>query len=322
MPTASAPLITTEPNTTTTNTTNTNTTNTSTIETGAPTAMTATTYPAADSASIIRPTTATTPQIRDRHSDLAGVPAAIRSEWIKLRSLRSTPAILGLTVVVGVLLSWILATLVKTDPETHKVFTVGQTFIFSTWLSTVLAIVMGTLLFTSEVQHGTLAGSVTAQPARWVAVAAKAAVGSCLGLVMGVLGMIGGFSGAVLGGLGAGDTSNMASTALWGLLLTTLAPAFGLGVGMIIRHSAAAASTVLVWALVVENLIKGFGPVKVTRFMPFSAANGLLGIHSAGDTPATIAAALPRIQDALLFSGYTLTAVLVGTALLYRRDTN
>ena len=91
---------------------------------------------------------------------------------------------------------------------------------------------------------------------------------------------------------------------------------------MIIRHSAAAASTVLVWALVVENLIKGFGPVKVTRFMPFSAANGLLGIHSAGDTPATIAAALPRIQDALLFSGYTLTAVIVGTALLYRRDTN
>ena len=69
MPTASAPLITTEPNTTTTNTTNTNTTNTTNIETGAPTAMTATTYPAADSASIIRPTTATTPQIRDRHSD-------------------------------------------------------------------------------------------------------------------------------------------------------------------------------------------------------------------------------------------------------------
>ena len=79
---------------------------------------------------------------------------------------------------------------------------------------------------------------------------------------------------------------------------------------------------VLVWALVVENLIKGFAPPKLSRFMPFSAANGLLGIQSAGDTAATKAAALTRIQDAYLFSGYTLAALALGTVLLYRRDTN
>ena len=103
---------------------------------------------------------------RDRRDDLVAVPAALRSEWIKLRSLRSTKAILALTVVMGVLLSWILATFVKTDPNTDEVFTIGQTFIFSTWLTTVLATITGTLLFTSEVQHGTLANVVTAQPAR------------------------------------------------------------------------------------------------------------------------------------------------------------
>ena len=59
------------------------------------------------------------------------------------------------------------------------------------------------------------------------------------------------------------------------------------------------------------------------RTTPLSrTANGLLGIHSAGDTKATIAMALPRIQDAFLFSGYTLTALVAGTVLLYRRDTN
>lgn len=281
-----------------------------------------TTHPPTDSLTAHRPMTSIVPMIRDRHGDLAGVPAAVRSEWIKLRSLRSTPAVLGLTVVIGVLLSWILATFVKTDPDTHEVFTIGQTFIFSTWLSTVLAVVMGTLLFTSEVQHGTLANSVTAQPARWVIVTAKAVIGCGLGFVMGIAGMIAGFSGAVIGGLEAGDTSGMAATALWGLLLTSLAPVIGLGVGMIIRHSAAAASTVLVWALVVENLIKGFAPPKLSRFMPFSAANGLLGIQSAGDTAATKAAALTRIQDAYLFSGYSLAALALGTVLLYRRDTN
>lgn len=262
------------------------------------------------------------PATRDHRSDVGGLRASMRSEWIKLRSLRSTPAVLGLTVAIGILLSWILATFVKTDPNTHEVFTVGETFIFSTWLSTVLAVIMGTLLFTSEVQHGTLANSVTAQPARWVLVAGKAVVGSGLGLAMGIAGMIAGFSGAVLGGLDAGDTSGMASTALWGLLLTTLAPVFGLGVGMIIRHSAAAASTVLVYALVIENLVKGFAPPSVSRFLPFSAANGLLGIQAAGDSPATMAAKLSRTNDAFLFSGYSLAAVIVGTVLLYRRDTN
>src|SRR5829696_9819251 len=130
---------------------------------------------------------------RDRRDDVAAVPAAVRSEWIKLRSLRSTPAILAATVVIGVLLSWILATFVKTDPNTDEAFTISQTFIFSTWLTTVLAAIVGTLMFTSEVQHGTLANAVAAQPARWVITAAKAAIASSLGLVMGIAGMVAGF---------------------------------------------------------------------------------------------------------------------------------
>ncbi len=266
-------------------------------------------------------TTLARPLTRNRHTDTTAIPAAIKSEWIKIRSLRSTPAVLGLTVVIGLLLSWIIATFVKTDPNTHEVFTVAKAFIFSTWLTTVLAVVMGTLMFTSEVAHGTLATTVTSQPARWVTVAAKAIIGFGLGLVMGLIGMVAGLSGAVLGGLGAGNTSGMLSTALWGLLLTSIAPVFGLGVGMIIRHSAGAATTVLVWALVVENLIKGFAPANISRLLPFSAANGLLGIRAAGDTTKTLAAALSRPQDGLLFAGYSLAAVAFGTVLLYRRET-
>ncbi len=262
------------------------------------------------------------PKTRQRSDDIAAVPAALRSEWIKLRSLRSTPGLLGIVVVIGVLLSWILATIVKTDPNTHLPFTIGQTFVFSTWLTMVLAIVIGTLSFTSEVQHGTLATAVTAQPARWVIVTAKAVVGSGLGLAMGILGMAAGLGGAVLGGLEAGDTSGSLATAGWGLLLTTLAPMLGLGIGMIIRHSAGAITTVLVWALLIENLTKGFAPANFTRLLPFSAAAGLLGIKTAGDSAETLAAALTRVQDAFVFSGYIALAIAIGTALLYRRETN
>jgi ABC-2 type transport system permease protein len=267
-------------------------------------------------------TSTSTSTTRSRNDDLAAIPAALRSEWIKTRSLRSNVAILGLTVVLGVLLSLILAVFVKDDPKKHIPFTVGDTFIFSTWLTTVLAIVMGILMFTSEVQHGTLANTIAAQPARWVTVAAKSAIAAGFGLAMGVLGMVGGFSGAVLGGLDMGDTSGMGATALWGLLLTSLAAVFGLGAGMIIRHSSAAISTALVWTLVVENLFRGFASAKISRYLPFSAANGLLEIESISDTPETLALRLARVQDAMVFGGFTITALAIGTVLLYRRDSN
>jgi ABC-2 type transport system permease protein len=267
-------------------------------------------------------TSTSTSTTRSRNDDLAAIPAALRSEWIKTRSLRSNVAILGLTVVLGVLLSLILAVFVKDDPKKHIPFTVGDTFIFSTWLTTVLAIVMGILMFTSEVQHGTLANTIAARPARWVTVAAKSTIAAGFGLAMGVLGMVGGFSGAVLGGLDMGDTSGMGATALWGLLLTSLAAVFGLGAGMIIRHSSAAISTALVWTLVVENLFRGFASPKISRYLPFSAANGLLEIESISDTPETLALRLTRVQDAMLFGGFTIAALAIGTVLLYRRDSN
>jgi hypothetical protein len=81
-------------------------------------------------------------------------------------------------------------------------------------------------------------------------------------------------------------------------------------------------SILLVWALVVENLVRTLIPANANRFMPFSAATGLLGIKSATDTPETLAAALTRVQDALLFGGYALAALAIGTVLFYRRDVN
>jgi hypothetical protein len=259
---------------------------------------------------------------RSRRDDTAAIPTALRSEWIKVSSLRANVTILAMTPVIGVALSWIMATFVKVDPDTDIPFTVGETFIFSTWLTTVLAAILGTLMFTSEAQHGTLATAVTAQPARWVTVASKTAIAAGFGLAMGILGMIGGLSGAILGRLPAGDTSGMAATAAWGLVLTTLAPVLGLGVGMILRHSAAAVSILLVWAFVLENIARTLIPVSVARYMPFSAATGMLGISSATDTPESIAAALTPFQNAVLFGAYAFALLAIGTTLLYGRDTD
>ncbi|MDX6248516.1 MAG: type transport system permease protein [Kribbellaceae bacterium] len=257
------------------------------------------------------------PAGRSTSDDVKALPNVLRSEWIKLSSLRANKAILGLTTATGGFVAWAVATLV-----TNQVQTVSEVFVFSTVLTGVIAAVAGILLFSSEAQHGTLASVLTAQPARWVIVAAKAMMATAFGFVLGAAGMAASVGGAVLGGLELGDASAMAATTLWALLFTGLSALLGLGVGMIVRHSSAAISALLVWGLVVENLLTLFLSEQVSRFLPFVAGNNLLGIVGEGAFAESAATALTRAQDALVFGGYTAAAVLIGTVLLYRRDTN
>lgn len=140
------------------------------------------------------------------------------------------------------------------------------------------------------------------------------------GLVLGAAGMAAGFGAAVLGGLDLGDTSTMAATVLWALLLTALSAVLGLGVGMIIRHSSGAISGLLVWGLVVENMLTVFAPERLSRFLPFVAGNNLLGIEGEGAFAESMEVALTRTQDALVFGGYTAALLVLGTVLAYRRD--
>ncbi|MEO8692356.1 MAG: hypothetical protein ABI658_02505 [Acidimicrobiales bacterium] len=241
----------------------------------------------------------------------------LRSEWIKLSSVRVNTVILGGTAAIGAFVSWACATFV-----TDEVQTVSEVFIFSTVLTAVIAAVAGIVLFTAEAQHGTLATALAAQPARWVLVAAKTVAAAAFGLVLGAAGMTAGFAGAVLGGLAMGDTSTMVVTTLWALLFTSLSAVLGLGFGLIVRHTAGTITGVLVWGLVIENMLTVFTAEQVSRFLPFVAGNNLLGIEGEGAFAENPALALTRPQDALIFGGYAIAALAIGTVLLYRRDAN
>ena len=126
----------------------------------------------------------------------------------------------------------------------------------------------GALLFA---KHGTLAAAVTARPARWVIAQAKTLTAAVLGLLLGAVGIASGFTGAVTAGLGAGDTASIPATIGWALLFTSLSAVLGLGIGMILRHSAAAVGGLLVWGFVLEPLLNSFLPARVARFLPFVA---------------------------------------------------
>jgi ABC-2 type transport system permease protein len=248
----------------------------------------------------------------DGHARLA---AALRSEWIKSTTVRTNKAILIGAFVFSSLLSWATAAF-----YTDEVLTVAKAFLFSTWLTAVLAVIAGVLSFSAEVQHGTLAAAVAAQPARWPIMAAKAVVAIGYGLLLGVTGLATGFVGALAGGIEIGDTSGIPAVVGWALLYTSGSAALGLGVGMIVRHSAGAVSGVLVWWFVIEGLLIQFAPAAVVRFLPFDAGFRTLGVGPSYDSPEFVASALSNAAHAAIFWGYVLAALAIGTTLLHRRD--
>ncbi|MCW2533705.1 MAG: hypothetical protein JWP62_3275 [Blastococcus sp.] len=257
------------------------------------------------------------PDMRSTGDGARAVGAALKSDSIKASTVRTNKAILLLTIAGGLLVSWAVGVLV-----TDQVQYVAQVGFFWTSVTSMLAAIGGVLLFGSEVQHGTLASALAARPARWVLALSKTLTAAVLGLVIGAAGLAAGFGGAVLAGLGAGDTSSLAATVGWALLFTVLSAVLGLGIAMVVRNSTAAISGILVWGFVVENLFKLFLAEEVARFLPFIAGNHLLAYNSDFETPKTLAIALTRPENALVFGGYAAVALAVGTVLLYRRDTN
>jgi ABC-2 type transport system permease protein len=257
------------------------------------------------------------PETRSAGGDAGAVLATLRSDWIKAWTVRVNRAILLLALVGGLLVSWAVATFV-----TDEVLVVSAVGFYWTSVTSMLAAIGGVLLFGSEVQHGTLAAAVAARPARWVIALSKTLTAAVLGLVVGAVGLAAGFGGAALAGLDMGATSALPATVGWALLFTTLSAVLGLGIGMIVRHSTAAIAGVLVWGFVLENLFNLFLPVAISRFLPFFAGNKLLAYANDFDTPEALAVALTRPESALVFAGYTAVALVVGSVLLYRRDTD
>jgi ABC-2 type transport system permease protein len=255
--------------------------------------------------------------VRTRSNDVRAVPAALRSEWIKLSALRANKAILALTAVIGAVIAWGLAS-TNADPTVKA----AELFIYPLPLVATLAMVTGILMFTGEAQHGTLAVALAARPARWVIVAAKTITATAVGVTLGVTAMVAGFGGAALGGVELGSGSALISRALWALLYIVLAALIGLGVGMIVRHSAAAISGLLMWAFVIESLFAPALPNAVRHFLPFSAGYRLLDAGPNFKAPVVIAHQLARPGYAVIFGGYALASLAVGTLMLYRRDTN
>lgn len=256
-----------------------------------------------------------------------GFSGLLRSEWTKLRSVRSTVWTLLLTGIVGVGLGDIVT---SAQAARWSSRTLAQQASFDPTRSSLagllfaqLAIgVLGVLVVSAEYSTGTIRATFSAAPRRPLVLGAKVAVFSVVTLVAGeAVSFVAFFLGqAILSGktptASLSDPGVVRSEASGGLYLFALG-LLALGLATIIRHTAAAISTfvglLLILPIIVAALPSSF-EADVNRYLPANIGAVMLTAHYHGTDPFG-----PWTGFALL-CGYAVVALVVGGVLMVRRD--
>jgi ABC-2 type transport system permease protein len=252
-----------------------------------------------------------------------GFGATLRAEWIKFWSVRSTfwsTAMLfvlgaGLTVLVcATSAAWLASS--EADESPLSFVTWGLMF------AQITAIVLGTLVVTSEYGTGMIRATLAATPRRGSVLAAKAIVLSGTLFVVGTVTAFAGFFGGNFFldregiGVALGDEGVLRAMLGSGLYMAGLG-LFAAAMGFLIRHTAAALSVVLALVFVVGNmafLLPGTWGEWTAKLMPGNAGSGVA-------TPVSFNPGLldPWVGFAV-FAGEVALLTVIAWATFRRRD--
>jgi ABC-2 type transport system permease protein len=255
---------------------------------------------------------------------------ALRSEWTKLRSVRSTTWSLIATAVLTIAIG-ILATGTEAGRWSHA--NVGDRLAFDpTSLSLAgflfgqLAIgVLGVLVVSAEYSTGTIRATFGAVPNRTLVLAAKVAVFTVVAFVLGeILAFASFFIGqAILSGSAPtatlGQPGVLRAVVGGGLFLTVLG-LFALGLGTIIRHSAGAITAFVAIFFVIPLIVEALpSSIKdaVGKYLPDNIGATMTTVKPGFRTD--VPTFSPWVSFGLLCA-YAAAALIVGGVLLVRRD--
>lgn len=221
----------------------------------------------------------------------AGLVGAVRSEWTKLRTLRSTYwtlfALIVISLGLSALFSWAAASEAANAHQHGHLVVADATRESLQWfilLGTLIIAVLGTLVITSEYSTGMIRTSLTVQPRRGVVYAAKALV---FGVVAYVVSLVISFTAFFIGqamlssaGLSVSLSHPNTLRAIFAAALyATVAGLFAFGVGAALRHTAGAIAVSVV-VLFIFQIMVGLLPTSwhddVIRWLPTSSWQPLL----------------------------------------------
>ncbi|MDA8356332.1 MAG: ABC transporter permease [Actinomycetota bacterium] len=265
---------------------------------------------------------------RPGHYRLSGV---LKSEWTKLRSVRSTTWSLVVTAILVIGIG-ILATATEADRWSHETLLQHLTFDPTSLSLTGLLLgqlaigVLGILVMTAEYGSGTIRATLAAVPNRLLVLLAKTAVYAVVALVVSeVLAFAAFFIGqAILAGSAPHAVLSQAgvlrAVAGGGLYLAVLG-LLALGIATIVRHTAGAISTfvgvLFILPLVVEALPSSISDA-VAKYLPAVIGVRMMTVH-VGLRAAQAPTFGPWVGFAIL-CGYAVVVLVLGGWLLVRRD--
>jgi ABC-type transport system involved in multi-copper enzyme maturation permease subunit len=229
------------------------------------------------------------------------------AELLKLRTTRA-PYIFLLAAVA--LTGIAVAGTIAATPEQDRTPPGWQLdIVSSTGFSSIVALLLGVTLVTTEWRHGTITPAFLGVPERWRLLAAKELTALVVGLALAAVSLVVAAAIALpwLSALGEplalGDVAGRAARLL---LAGALYGAFGAAVGMLVQNQAGAIAAAIVWILVVESLValllSVLGVEAVADFLPGRALSALDGTVPDGLDPwlgAVVAAAWIGIVLAL-----------------------
>jgi ABC-2 type transport system permease protein len=254
---------------------------------------------------------------------------AIHSEWIKLRTLRSTWIGMGFVVLLLVGLGAIAAAVstgTVTTPEEGGAF--GNRDPLSIVLTgadfaVLLVGVVGAMTGAQEYGSRMIMATIAAVPRRWQVVVSKLIVLTVVVLSTALIGVLAAF-GVGMGILSAGDGATVALTDD-GVLRSVLGMAgyltaialMGLGLGILLRSAANSIGVLIGGVLVLPTLAGALLPDSldsVLQFLPSSAAAAFTTVRGAGDE------VLSPIAGALVLAAWVAVTLGASVLAITRRD--
>ena len=252
----------------------------------------------------------------------------LRSEWIKLRSLRGTWVGLLATLVVMIGIGAIASAVSTGDVSTPNgggpprgtgaldITLVGANF------GVLLLGVIGCLAGAREYGSRMITATVAAVPRRWQVVASKATVLAAVVLPVSLVGVFGAFvTGMAIrsaGGsttLGVGDDGVLRVLVGTGVYLTVLA-LIGFALGVLFRSAAASIGTLVGAVLILPGIAAALLPdswQEILKFLPTNAAASFTTLTPpSGDLSAT--------QGAIVLAAWLVAALGAATVAIRRRD--
>lgn len=249
---------------------------------------------------------------------------AVRAEWIKLFSLRSSWITLAVAVVAVIGLGALFSAVTNTHwselrPQERLNFNPVGVSLRGVMLAQLVIGVLGALVITGEYATGMIRSSLMAVPRRVPVLVAKAVVFAGVTFVlMLVSAFIAFFVGqAALGSHGTTLGAGHALRPIVGVALyLTVVALFALGLGFVLRNTAGTIATLFGLLLVVPGLARLLPDTWQPHVLPYLPSNAGASVFQVHPDPGM----LGTWAGFGVFCAWAAAALVLGAVLLRRRD--